>query len=52
MRYELATSLDGETYICVLRYNDDGSQSFIPMDAANTDYQAYLVWKAEQEITA
>ena len=42
MRYELVTSIDGETYTCVLRYNEDGSQSFIPMDEANSDYRAYL----------
>ena len=26
----------------VIRHNEDGSTSYIPMDAANSDYQAYL----------
>ena len=26
----------------VLRQNEDGSQTHIPMDLANSDYQAYL----------
>jgi len=27
--------------------NSDGSNSFIPFDEANTDYQEYLAWVAE-----
>lgn len=27
----------------------DGVISFVPMDEANSDYQEYLKWKAEQE---
>lgn len=30
----------------VLRDNDDATVSCIPDDAANTDYAAYLAWKA------
>ena len=29
------------------RSNDDGTVSVIPLDPANTDYQAYLEWVAE-----
>ena len=32
---------------CIKRINDDGSQSTIPFDEANTDYQEYLAWVAE-----
>ena len=31
----------------VKRLNDDGSSTFIPIDPANSDYQAYLAWVAE-----
>jgi len=31
----------------IQRINDDGSQSTIPFDDANTDYQEYLSWVAE-----
>ena len=36
-----------ETPSSVLRMNPDGSQSCIPFDPANTDYQQYLAWLAE-----
>lgn len=36
----------------IKRINDDGTESFIPEDEANTDYQAYLVWLSEQETSA
>ena len=32
----------------LMRENEDGSVSFIPMDEANSDYQAYLNPEAEQ----
>lgn len=43
MEYELAHSLDGESYSCVSLSHADGSVSFIPMDEANSDYQQYLI---------
>lgn len=33
---------------CILRFNEDESVSSIPVNEANSDYQAYLAWKAEQ----
>lgn len=40
MRYEIITEEDGTQ--TVKRTNEDGSVSFIPVDATNSDYQAYL----------
>lgn len=37
---------NGQSFI--KRSNEDGSDSYIPIDEANSDYQAYLAWKAEQ----
>ncbi len=31
----------------IVRTNDDGSESWIPKDEANSDYQAYLEHEAE-----
>ncbi len=31
----------------VIRFQADGSQSCIPFDLANTDYQTYLKWLEE-----
>ena len=31
----------------IQRINDNGTQSTIPFDEANTDYQEYLAWVAE-----
>ena len=31
----------------IKRFNEDGSESNIPSDEANTDYQEYLKWVAE-----
>jgi hypothetical protein len=39
-KYEIKKDvLDNEVLV---RSNDDGSESWIPMDEANADYQAYL----------
>jgi hypothetical protein len=34
----------GEEAQCIKRLSDN---AFIPFDPANTDYQAFLAWKAE-----
>ena len=34
----------GENVSCIHRLSDN---AFIPLDEANTDYQAYLAWVAE-----
>lgn len=42
---------DGTTIhgVFVIKKTDsDGNEFFIPKDEGNSDYQEYLVWKAEQ----
>jgi hypothetical protein len=43
---EIVSPINGEKII--LRNNPDGSVSSIPVDEANSDYQAYLNPEAEQ----
>jgi hypothetical protein len=43
MKYTVASEF------CILRTNEDGTASSIPVDEANADYQAYLAYLAEQE---
>ena len=38
--YLLKESIDGTQF--VVRLNEDGTESWIPMDPANSDYHAYL----------
>ena len=38
--YKIQKAIDGSEFI--LRINQDGTQSWIPTDPANSDYQAYL----------
>jgi len=35
----------------ILRLNEDNTQSFIPLDPANSDYQAYLATLAANSAT-
>jgi hypothetical protein len=39
-QYREVTVLENNHYI--VKTNDDGSESWIPVDEANSDYQAYL----------
>jgi hypothetical protein len=45
-QYRTETNELGVEYI--VRTNEDGSQSWIPKDPANSDYQRYLNPEAEQ----
>jgi hypothetical protein len=42
--YKSANTLNGQVANCVIRLSDN---AFIPFDPANTDYQEYLKWVAE-----
>lgn len=45
-QYEIKSTEYGNT---VVRTEDDGSTWFIPMDPANSDYQAYLKYLEENK---
>ena len=42
--YKQCKNLDSSISNCIFRLSDN---AFIPMDEANTDYQAYLAWVAQ-----
>ena len=44
MYQQLPNDFMGQPAQCIKRIADN---AFIPMDEANTDYQAYLAWVAE-----
>lgn len=46
MEYTKVTTDNGSEFI--IRNNDDGSISIIPVDLTNSDYQRYLNPEAEQ----
>jgi len=48
MRYQEAISEKTGEVLSILRFNDDGSISSIPLNPANSDYQRYLNPDAEQ----
>jgi len=43
---DIFTGLPSTQTIC--RTNEDGTQTFIPTDPANSDYQAYLASQTDQ----
>ena len=46
MKYREEKTLSGATII--VRTNDDGLETWIPTDPANSDYQAYLATLASE----
>jgi hypothetical protein len=46
MNYKLYKAGLGNA-VGIIRFNDDGSITSFAQDPANTDYQAFLAWKAE-----
>lgn len=56
MTYEKVTTpnIDGSEFVTIKQTDDDGNVSFIPVDEANADYQAYLasLESPADEITA
>ena len=47
MKYKLFKSFNTGKITSVSRFNDDNSITSIPINEANTDYQAYLKWLSE-----
>jgi len=47
MKYKLFKDIITNETNLVLRTDDNGIKSYVPIDEANTDYQAYLEWKAD-----
>ena len=47
MNYIKKTIAMGDKEIVCISISDESSMSLIPLDPANTDYQAYLAWVAE-----
>lgn len=47
MAYEILTYASGEQV--VIRYNENGSTSTIPMKEGNLDYEDYLRWLENEE---
>ena len=54
MNYEMIDIIDQYTnqvsHKALKRYNDDDTISFIPIDEANSDYQAYLAAQSTPSI--
>jgi len=52
-KYEIieTDNLTGGINSCIIKYNDDGSVSYIPIDPANSDYQAYLAEQSTPMVT-
>jgi hypothetical protein len=44
MQYKIIDGLNGSVLV---QTTDDGIESFIPSDPANSDYQQYLKWVEE-----
>lgn len=50
MGYKIITSELEGSFQYIEHTDSDGNVFVIPMEDSNSDYQAYLAWKAEQEM--
>jgi len=48
--YEIVEPLHELGQVFIKKLNEDGTESYIPEDPNNTDYQAYLLWVKEGEV--
>ena len=47
INYEKYTNISNEEYL--IKTNDEGVQSWVPCNLANSDYQRYLKWLENPE---
>lgn len=51
MKYEIrGAESSGIPVDNVVKIDDDGSETFIPVDERNSDYQTYLAWLEQNSV--